>query len=195
MEKTHWKKVVSDPNYIGEADFQEGEEKVVTIAKVAAKETIMTAEGKSQKAVVHFAEAGIKPMILNVAKSKSIAKVAGSPYFEDWPGVKIQLYIDNRVKAFGEIVSAVRVRDKKPNVSAKVILCAECGNPITPLGKMDAEQLAEYTASKYGGKPLCAKCAQKAANTPRGIDPPEAQKAATSENKAELEEAGGNEAD
>lgn len=193
MEKTHWKKVVSDPNYIGEADFQEGEEKIVTIAKVAAKETIMTAEGKSQKAVVHFAEAGIKPMILNVAKSKSIAKVAGSPYFEDWIGVKIQLYIDNRVKAFGEIVSAVRVRDKKPNVSAKVIHCAECGNPITPLGKMDAEQLAEYTASKYG-KPLCAKCAQKAANAQKA-DPPDTEKSATSENKAVLEKVGGNEAD
>ena len=31
MGKTHWKKVVSDPNFIGEADFQEGEEKVLTI--------------------------------------------------------------------------------------------------------------------------------------------------------------------
>lgn len=31
MEKTHWKAVVSDPNYIGEADFAPGEEKVATI--------------------------------------------------------------------------------------------------------------------------------------------------------------------
>ena len=30
MEKTHWKKVVSDPNYIGEADFEQGEEKILT---------------------------------------------------------------------------------------------------------------------------------------------------------------------
>ena len=30
---THWKKIVSDPNYIGEADFQEGEEKVLNITK------------------------------------------------------------------------------------------------------------------------------------------------------------------
>ena len=32
--KTHWKKVVSDPNFIEEGDYQEGEEKVLTIEKV-----------------------------------------------------------------------------------------------------------------------------------------------------------------
>ena len=100
MEKTHWKKVVSDPNYIGEADFEQGEEKILTIAKVNASETVTTAEGKSQKAIVHWVQKGNKPMILNVARSKSIQKVAGSPYFEDWVGVKVQLYIENGIKAF-----------------------------------------------------------------------------------------------
>ena len=32
--KHHWKKTVSDPNFIGEGDFQEGEEKVATIKAV-----------------------------------------------------------------------------------------------------------------------------------------------------------------
>ena len=81
--KTHWKKVVSDPNFIGEGDFQEGEEKVLTIDRVNASETVQTAEGKSKKAVVHWKEPGNKPMILNVARSKNIEKVAGSGYFED----------------------------------------------------------------------------------------------------------------
>ena len=44
-EKTHWKKIVSDPNFIGEGDFQEGEEKVLTIDRVNASETVTTAEG------------------------------------------------------------------------------------------------------------------------------------------------------
>ena len=43
MEKTHWKKVVSDPNYIGEGDFQEGQEIIVTIKKVVSHETVKTA--------------------------------------------------------------------------------------------------------------------------------------------------------
>ena len=52
MEKTHWKKVVSDPNFLGEGDFQEGEEKILTIDHVNASETVTTAEGKSKKAVL-----------------------------------------------------------------------------------------------------------------------------------------------
>ena len=50
--KTHWKKVVSDPNYIGEGDFQEGEEKILTIDRVNASEIVKTAEGKSKKAEI-----------------------------------------------------------------------------------------------------------------------------------------------
>ncbi len=162
MEKTHWKKVVSDPNFIGEGDFQEGEEKVLTIAKVNASETVATAEGKSKKAVVHWAEPGNKPMILNVARSKNIEKVSGSGYFEDWPGTKVQLYIEHGIKAFGEVVSAVRVRPYKPRIQqqAPVPPCTDCGNAIHPAAGHDARWMATYTAKKYG-VPLCADCASK----------------------------------
>lgn len=156
MEKTHWKKIVSDPNYLGEADFNEGEEKVATIASVNQSETVTTAEGKSQKAVVHFAE-NLKPMILNVARSKAIEKVAGSPYFEDWKGVRIQLYIEHNIKAFGELVSAVRVRPRKPK-EAPAARCSDCGGPITPANGRSAEYMAHYTAKKFG-LPLCFNCA------------------------------------
>lgn len=160
MEKTHWKKIVSDPNYLGEADFDEGEEKVATIAKVAQSETVVTAEGKSSKAVVHFAE-NLKPMILNVARSKAIEKVVGSPYFEDWPGTRIQLYIDHGIKAFGEIVSAVRVRDRKP-AERQPVICERCGKPIQGGGGKSAGYVAAYTKKKYGAA-LCWECATEAA--------------------------------
>lgn len=162
MEKVHWKKIVSDPNYIGEADFTEGEEKVLTIGRINAAETVETAEGKSKKAVVHWKEPGHKPMILNVARSKNIEKVAGSPYFEDWPGVQVQLYIEHGIKAFGEVVSAVRVRPYKPRVQKQEPIppCTDCGNPIEPAMGKDARWLAAYTTKNYG-VPLCAGCAQK----------------------------------
>jgi len=161
VSQTHWKKIVSDPNYIGEADFEEGEEKVVTIGRVAEKESVVTAEGKSEKSVVHFRELGIKPMILNVARAKSIAKVAGSKYIENWSGVQIQLYIEDGIKAFGEIVSAVRVRSHKPRFRADVPkICADCGNQIQASHGMTAEQVARGTAKKYG-QALCAECAAK----------------------------------
>ena len=75
--KHHWKKTVSDPNFIGEGDFQKGEEKVATIKGVKIQETVATAEGKSKKDVMYFQE-DLKPMIMNVAKAKNVEKVAGS---------------------------------------------------------------------------------------------------------------------
>lgn len=156
MEKTHWKKIVSDPNYIGEGDFQPGEEKIVTIDKVVSRETVKTAEGKSDRAVVYFKE-DEKPMILNVARSKSISKVTGSPYFEDWPGARIQLYVQFGIKAFGDVVNAVRVRDFVP----RIIKCSECGCEVKAYGKMSASDIATKSKETYG-KVLCIACSKKA---------------------------------
>lgn len=160
--KTHWKKIVSDPNFLGEADFQEGEEKVLTIERVNQAETVQTAEGKSQKAVVHWKEPGNKPMILNVARSKAIEKVAGSGYFEDWPGVRVQLFIEHGIKAFGDVVSAVRVRPFLPQAQAQdpVPPCADCGREIQSAMGKNARWLAAYTQKNYGA-PLCAECAAR----------------------------------
>lgn len=167
MGKTPWKKIVSDPDYIGEADFDEGEEKVVTIARVAADVTIQTAEGKSKKSVVYFAE-NVKPMILNVVRAKAITKVTGSKFIEDWPGKAIQLYVDDNVKAFGETVSAVRVRPTRP-VLKQAVICADCGNQIKPAMGKTADFMAAYTRKNYG-VPLCADCAQKRANAAKAQD-------------------------
>lgn len=177
--KTHWKKVVSDPNFIGEGDFQEGEEKVLTIERVNASETVVTAEGKSKKAVVHWREKGNKPMILNVARSKNIEKVAGSGFFEDWPGTQIQLYIEHGIKAFGEVVSAVRVRPYKPRIQpqAPVSPCSDCGEPILPAMGKDARWLEAYTAKHYG-VPLCAECAQKRKDAQSAAFPQQAEETA-----------------
>jgi hypothetical protein len=181
-QKTHWKKVVSDPNYIGEADFEQNEEKIVTIKRINSSETVTTAEGKSQKAVVHFAEP-LKPMILNVARSKSIEKVAGSPYFEDWIGVKIVLYIEHGIKAFGDVVNAVRVRPYKPRVKQedKLPSCADCGGVISPAAGKSAAYMVQYTTNKYGA-PLCAACATK---RKADQDAAKEQSSSVSENEAD----------
>lgn len=159
-EKTHWKKAVSDPNYLGEADFKENEEKILTISHVNASDTVTTAEGRSTKAVLYWKESNNKPMILNVARSKAIEKVTGSPYFEDWPGHRLQLYIQTGIKAFGDTVNAVRVRPYKPRAQAAVPPCPDCGGEIQPAMGKDARWLAAYTTKHYG-EPLCADCARK----------------------------------
>ena len=160
QNKTHWKKVVSDPNYLGEADFNEGEEKIGTIAYVAQSESVMTAEGSSKKAVVHFRETGLKPMILNVARSKAITKVVGSPYFEDWVDAQIQLYIEHGIKAFGDVVSAVRVRPRKPVIRQNV-KCTDCGQDIKGAMGKSAEYIVAYTKKQFKGVCLCFDCAMK----------------------------------
>lgn len=158
MTKTPWKKIVSDPDYLGEADFNEGEEKIVTIDHVQSGVKVKTAEGTSEKAVVFFRER-IKPMILNVARSKAITKVAGSKFVEDWAGVAIALYIDDNVKAFGDVVSAVRVRPRKPIVRTAE-KCADCGEDIQGAMGKGADYIAAHTKRNYGVC-LCSKCATK----------------------------------
>ena len=165
-DKTHWKKVVSDPNYLGEADFGEGEEKIGTISRVVQNEAVQTAEGKSEKAVVYFQE-NLKPMILNVSRSKAIEKVAGSPYFEDWVGVPIQLYIEHGIKAFGDVVSAVRVRPRRPIIKAAV-KCADCGEDIQGAMGKGADYIAAYTRKKFGIC-LCFDCATKRQTEKPGV--------------------------
>lgn len=170
-ENVHWKKVVSDPNFIGEGDFQEGEEKVLTIDYINSAETVTTAEGKSKKAVVHWQEQGNKPMILNVARSKAIEKVAGSGRLCDWDGVAVQLYIERGIKAFGEVVSAVRVRPFKPRIrqTEPIPNCTDCKGPIEAAMNKSARWLAEYTEKNYGA-PLCAGCAQKRKEAAAGLN-------------------------
>lgn len=159
MEKTHWKKVVSHPKYIGEADFQEYEEKIVTIAKVVPDETVATEKGETKKTVCYFKEPGIKPMILNKARSQSIEKVAKSGYIEDWPGTRITLYIEHGIHAFDEVVSAVRVRPRKPQ-ERKAEACTDCGGPILAANGRSSDYIAQYTRKQFRC-PLCYACALK----------------------------------
>ncbi len=158
--KTPWKKIVSDSEYLGEADFTEGEEKIGTIAKVAAGVKIKSAEGTSEKSVVYFTE-NIKPLILNVSRAKAITKVAKSRFVEDWPGTAIQLYVEDNVKAFGDVVSAVRVRPRPPVKRVAAEKCADCGGEVKGAMGKSAEYIVAYTKKQFGGTCLCFDCAMK----------------------------------
>lgn len=116
MKKTHYKKL-RNPNYIGSYELMTGGEPVeldVTITKVAQEE--VKAEGRSDMCLVAYLK-NHKPFILNATNSKQIAKIANSPYIEDWVGVTIRLYV-KKIKAFGDWVDALRVKktDKKEAV-------------------------------------------------------------------------------
>lgn len=161
---THWK-ALCNPDYIGAYAFEPGEEKIGTIAYVR-EESVCGADGKKEDCTVaHFSEAALKPMILNVTNCKAITKLYGTPYIEEWAGKRIVMKVQ-KVKAFGEVVEAVRIKPEIPQAKkqTKAILCGDCAKPITAYGKMDADALAGYTKAKYG-RPLCAACAATASKT------------------------------
>lgn len=156
MGKTHWKKL-NNPDYLGAYALEPGEDLVLTI-KRAGQETFTGTSGKKEEGLlVHFME-DVKPMICNATNAKTITKLAGSPYVEDWGNVKIALF-SQEVSAFGETVDALRVRPYPPKT--KEYICQECGAVIEGFKTYTPRQMAEQAKSKYG-KYLCMDCAKEA---------------------------------
>ena len=106
---THWKKL-TNPNYIGSEILQPGQELKLTIEKIV-KEQVKTAEG-TQECIVAYFKGGTKGMILNKTNCKIISKVLESAYIEHWIGKSIIIYAA-KVKAFGDMVEALRVKNQK----------------------------------------------------------------------------------
>ena len=155
---THWKQL-TNPDYLGAYAFEPGEEKIGTIAYVRT-ESVMGADGKKEDCTVaHFSEKELKPLILNVTNCKAISKLYKTPYIEDWAGKRITMRVQP-VKAFGEVVDAVRIKPEIPKAAPKDPVCEECAQILQPFGKMNAAQLAAYTKQKYGAV-LCADRAGK----------------------------------
>lgn len=106
-EKKHWKKL-HNPDYLGAYSLlgKDNETLEVTVKRVLKKEVIGE-NGQAEECIV--AELiDQKPMILNPTNCKIIEKNFNTPFIEDWGGKKMTIYVA-RVKAFGEIVEALRV--------------------------------------------------------------------------------------
>ncbi len=116
--KTHYRKVFKS-DHLGSADLEEMiEDKkrlVFTIDKVVQEYQTKVA-GKKIDANIAYLK-GAKPLVLNATNSKTMAKMTGSKFVEDWAGVVIELYIDPNVSMKGEKVGGVRI---KPT-AAKVV--------------------------------------------------------------------------
>jgi hypothetical protein len=155
--KTHWKKL-QHPDYLGSYAFEPNKDIVLTIKSV--KSDIVTgADGKKEECTIVYWREDQKPLILNRTNAKTITKLKESPYIEDWPGLRVQLYVA-RVKAFGEVVDAVRVRPYPPEeITDSASICTDCKKKIGPAYGKTAEYVAEHTFSTYGVA-LCADCAK-----------------------------------
>ena len=111
---THWKKM-TNPDYFGSHDLMtdtgEYGQITVTIASVS-QEKVKGSDGKDSSCIVAKTQE-TKPIILNKTNCKTITKVLGTPIIERWAGHKVIIGVD-KVKAFGDVTDALRVRSTKP---------------------------------------------------------------------------------
>src|SRR3546814_10041496 len=54
----------------------------------------------------------LKPMILNATNSKTMAKLTGSPYIEDWGDTRITVYVERGIKFGRDTVDGLRVMEE-----------------------------------------------------------------------------------
>lgn len=159
--KTHWKKL-TNPDYLGAYALEQGEERTLTIKSVK-QEMVQGSDGKKEECIVVRFSENEKPMIMNKTNLKTIAKLYGS-YIEDWVGKRITVYVE-KVKAFGDLVEALRIRAKVPQATSKKpdALCENCGQAIRDASGMSADAIIKRSQEKFG-KNLCIKCAIEMSN-------------------------------
>ena len=112
-EHRHWK---SDSNskYLGAQDLLTlGGKDIVVKIKDAITEDVFNPNAKAneKKRVVYF-DGDVKPMICNETNAERISKVAGSGFYDDWVGIKIQLYVETEPRS--KTGFALRVREFAP---------------------------------------------------------------------------------
>ena len=110
--KGHWKKQFNY-EYLGSYSLDGKKEIIVTISNLS-QEKVTGQQGRKEDCFVVYFKEFDKGMILNRTNARAIEKVQGSGLVEDWIGVQVTLYVEKGVKAFGDVVDALRIRDKKP---------------------------------------------------------------------------------
>lgn len=149
--------------FLGGWTFEDGD-RTLTIKSVQEEEMYDADSGGKKKALaMRFEELDLS-MVLNVTNSETIAAVVGSDRIADWIGKKI-IVGTSKVKAFGKIYDAIRVRPDKPDDT--VYICEDCGNIITAAAGKAPSQLAEI-AKRNTGRVLCLACMKKAKEAANG---------------------------
>ncbi len=100
-------------NDLGESKYLKKED--VDPAVVATIESYdhvnVEKDGKPPKMKYVFKFSGLdKPLVLNKTNGNRVAKITGSPDFNDWLGKTVELYNDEMVEFGGELVGGIRIR-------------------------------------------------------------------------------------
>lgn len=161
-EKTHWKKNFNY-DYLGAYSLKEGQEITLTIKTISKEMVVGSGGSKEECTIVKFKESvngESKPMILNKTNCKIIEKLYGTPYIDDWAGKKVTIFVQENIKAFGDLVDALRIKSIKP-VTKKPLLNPESSKWETAktrvLEGMTFEEISKhYDISKENYQLLCS---------------------------------------
>lgn len=118
-QNRHWKNFV-DKDYIGSHNLEEGEEMLLTITKFEGEEPVTGSDGSKQVKPVLYFEEDVPKMIMNMTNGNVVSSLYGT-HPEKWIGRQIQIYV-GKVKAFGKLQDALRVRDFVPKIIVDIEL-------------------------------------------------------------------------
>lgn len=112
--KIHWKQLMNT-DYIGAYSLQPGEERTVQIIEVSSREIKGEGGKKDKKPVATLV--GEKPFIINSTNAKTLTKIFGTPYIDEWKGKRFTLIIDTiKDKVTGEDIECLRIKPTKPTL-------------------------------------------------------------------------------
>lgn len=150
-------KMGKNPNYLGSWDLYEqpNQEVTLTIEKIV-DEDVVTNGTKERCTVCYWTDKAYKPMIWNLTNKKGVAKLYHTKISEQLVGKSVIVGID-KVKAFGDVHDALRIRKRIPK-AAEPVKCEDCGGIIKSEGGMTAEGIIARTKQRYKAC-LCFSCA------------------------------------
>lgn len=109
-------KFTVDTKFLSHTDISDVEDTVVTI-KGYDRETMGQGTQQVEKWVIYFRELK-KGLGLNKTNGKILCHLFDSDDMDEWIGNKIALYVKDDVEFQGDIVSAIRIRNKLPGKAA-----------------------------------------------------------------------------
>ena len=150
-------KMGKNPNYLGSWDLYElpNQEVTLTIEKIV-DEDVVTNGNKERCTVCYWTDKAYKPMIWNLTNKKVVAKLYHTKISEQLVGNAVVIGID-KVKAFGDVHDALRIRKRIPK-AAEPVKCEDCGGIIKAEGNMTVEGIIARTKQRYKAC-LCFSCA------------------------------------
>ena len=121
--KTHYRKAFKSP-YLSAADITGPTVLTISHVNLSGDQTKKT---KDIFNTAYFVEKelrqgeNLKPMILNAVNSKTLFKLTGSHFIEDWVNVPVTIFVDSNVRFGRDTVEGLRISPQPPQIQKPLL--------------------------------------------------------------------------